>query len=162
MIRKRNKPNGYPLPDRTVIYSRKKHMMPIPEEGKMYHCFDDGKISFSRHYIVSVYEVLEQMAFKKRYSNDFKQWLKETKRCYWLYARSTDKFVVIKDSNAVDHPSQVFVRTKQGGWFSFSRNYFLSGRLDITGKLWDYLVAHIDDYDYSDEEKKTIIEEGTI
>ena len=59
--------NGYPLPQRTVLYSHKKHMQPVPEVGKRYHCFDDGKITFSRHYIIKVTEVLNHNAFKKKY-----------------------------------------------------------------------------------------------
>ena len=55
---KGRKPTIYPLPTRTVLYSRKKYMTPIPEVGKKYHCFDDGKITFSRHFIIQVDEVL--------------------------------------------------------------------------------------------------------
>lgn len=32
----------------------------------------------------------------------------------------------------------------------------------VTGELWDNLIADIDDYDYTDEEKEQIIKEGTI
>ena len=156
--------NMYPLPDRTVLYSKKKYLKPIPQVGKRYHCFDDGKVTFSRHYIVKIKEVLGQMAFKKKYPSLFKTYLEESKDCYWLYSRSTDVFVVSEAEQDRDGyaPIEVFVRTKQGGWFSISDNWLYSGRLDITSELWDYLVKYIDDYDYTEEEKKEIIKEGTI
>jgi hypothetical protein len=159
---KRNRPNRYPLPDKTVLYSRKKHIKPVPQVGMKYHCFDDGKITFSRHYIVKITEVLGQMAFKRKYPEYFKMWLEDSKRCYWLYARTTDKFVVTGSLGDANDQIEVFVRTKQGGWFSFSMSFLGSGRLDVTGKLWDNLLSYIDEYDYSDEEKEQIIKEGTI
>lgn len=147
----------YPLPEKTVLYSRKKRLESIPKVGKKYHCFDDGKITFSRHYVIEVLEVLGQMSFKKKYPELFRRWLIESKDHYWLFSRSTDKYVVSNTS-----PTQVFVRTKQGGWFSFSDNYLYSGELDITGKVWESLVSQINDFNYSEEEKKEIVKEGTI
>jgi hypothetical protein len=55
----------------------------------------------------------------------------------------------------------VFVRTKDGGWFSIGE-WFNSGELDVTGKVWEYLVEHIDDFTYSQEDKERIIRENTI
>lgn len=162
MRHKFNKPNGYPLPERTVLYSHKKHVEPIPQIGKKYHCFDDGKITFSRHYIIEVVDVLGHMSFKKKYPKEFEIWLEESKSCYWLYARSTDKFVIAKTIDEPDSPTQVFVRTKQGGWFSFSSSFLYCGDLDINGKIWDSLVANIDDFDFTQEDKERIIKEGTI
>lgn len=155
----RRKKNKYPLPDKTVLYSRKKHIDPIPEIGKKYHCFDDGKITFSRHYIVKIDEVLNYMKFKKKYPNEFKQYCETAKDHYWLYSRQTDKFIITYKGE--NDELGVFVRTKQGGWFSIG-NYFNSGELDVTGKLWENLVANIDNYDYTQEEKETIIKEGTL
>jgi len=153
------KPNGYPLPTRTVLYSRKKHIQPIPEVGKRYHCFDDGKITFSRHYIVEVSRVIGYMEFKRDYPELFKSYLEESKRCYWLYSRRSDKFVICDEGE--DGNPEVFVRTKQGGWFSIG-DFFNSGRLDVTGRLWENLLKWIDDFDYTEEEKEEIIREGTI
>lgn len=159
---KNKKPNGYPLPQRTVLYSRKKTLRPIPEIGKKYHCFDDGKITFSRHYIIEVIEVLGQMTFKRKYPKLFKVWIDESKYCYWLYSRSTDKFVVAKDITESASPIQVFVRTKQGGWFSISESPLYCGILDITGDLWNNLVKNIDDFSYTEEEKERLIRDNAI
>ena len=156
---KHNRDNGYPLPSRTVLYSRKKHMQPVPEVGRRYHCFDDGKITLSRHYIVRIDEVLNHMAFKRKYPELFQRYIKTAKGHYWLYSRRTDKFVVTHDGE--NHELGVFVRTKQGGWFSIG-DWFNSGTLDVTGRLWDRIVANIDDFDMSDEEKAIFIQENSI
>ena len=130
---KHNKENGYPLPERTVLYSHKKHLKPIPQVGKRYHCFDDGKITFSRHYIVKVSEVLGHMAFKKKYPELFNIWREQSKDHYWLYSRSSDKFVITKNDDS--EYTEVFVRTKQGGWFSFSESFLCGGKLDVTSEV---------------------------
>lgn len=154
------KKNKYPLPTRTVLYSHKKHMKPIPEVGKKYHCFDDGKITFSRHYIIKVDEVLGYMEFKRKYPEQFKLYMKESKNCYWLYSRSSDKFVITHEGE--NNEFGVFVRTKQGGWFGIGPGWYNSGKLDVTGKLWDNLVSRIDDFNYTNEEKMQILKENII
>ena len=151
--------NMYPLPDRTVLYSRKKHLKPVPEVGKRYHCFDDGKIKFSRHFIIKVDEVLGFIQFKKKYPALFKQYIEEAKRCYWLYSTHSDKFVITYRGD--NDELGVYVRTKQGGWFG-AGNWWNSATLDVTGELWDDLIADIDNYDYTEEEKKKFIEENTL
>lgn len=146
--------NKYPLPDRTVIYSRKKDMEPIPEVGKKYHCFDDGKITFSRHYMIQVDEVLGYMAFKKKYPEWFQRYIEEARESYWLFSRSSDKFIITH--NGENDELGVFVRTKQGGWFGIGP-WWNEGRLDVTSELWDYLILNIDMFNYSEKEKKRIL-----
>ena len=137
MRKLRNKKNIYPLPRRTVVYSHKKNIQPIPIVGKKYHCFDDGKITFSRHYIVEVSEVLGHNAFKRKYPKEFKKYLEVSKGHYWLYSRSTDYFVVCEHGE--DDKMGVFVRTKQGGWFGIG-DWYNCGELDVKGNLWKNLV----------------------
>lgn len=151
--------NKYPLPTRTVLYSHKKHMKPIPEVGKKYHCFDDGKITFSRHFIIEVNEVLGHQQFKKRYPEQFNLYREAVKRCYWLYSTHSDKFVITYKGE--DKGLGVYVRTKQGGWFGIG-DFWDSATLDVTGEIWDDLVKNIDDFAYSQEEKETLIKENTI
>lgn len=153
------KKHRYPLPERTVLYSHKKHIKPVPEVGKKYHCFDDGKITFSRHFIIKVDEVLGHQQFKKKYYEHFLKYRKAVKRCYWLYSTHSDKFIITH--NGENEEIGVYVRTKQGGWFGCG-DFWNSARLDVTGKIWESLVAHIDDFDYSEEEKQEILKEGTI
>ena len=151
--------NKYPLPTRTVLYSHKKHMKPIPEVGKKYHCFDDGKITFSRHFIIEVNEVLGHQQFKKRYPEQFKLYREAVKRCYWLYSTHSDKFVITYKGE--DKGLGVYVRTKQGGWFGIG-DFWDSATLDVTGEIWDDLVKNIDDFNYSQEEKEKLIKENII
>lgn len=153
------KKNKYPLPNRTVLYSHKKHLKPIPEVGKKYHCFDDGKISFSRHFIIQVDEVLGHMAFKKKYPKEFERYVEEVKQCYWLYSTHSDKFIITY--NGENDELGVYVRTKQGGWFGIGP-YWNSATLDVTGEIWNNLIEDIDDFGYSEEEKKKLIEENII
>ena len=149
----------YPLPEKTVIYNHKKYLKPIPEVGKKYHCFDDGKITFSRHFIIQVDEVLGHMAFKKKYPELFKQYREMVKQSYWLFSTHSDKFIITH--NGENTELGVYVRTKQGGWFGIGA-WWNSATLDVTGKLWENLVANIDNFDYTEEEKKQLIEENTI
>ena len=158
-INKFRKDNGYPLPTRTVLYSHKKHMEKVPEAGKKYHCFDDGKITFSRHYIIKVDEVLNHMEFKRKYPKQFEKYCYQNKQHYWLYSRSSDKFIITY--NGENDELGVYVRTKQGGWFGIG-DLWNSGLLDVSGKIWNGLVSRMDDFDYSDEEKEEILKENTI
>jgi len=141
---------------RTVLYNHKKHMQPIPEVGKKYHCFDDGKITFSRHFVVQVDEVLGHMAFKKKYPELFEQYRNCVKISYWLYSTHSDKFIITHRGE--NDKLGVYVRTKQGGWFG-AGNWWNSATLDATGELWKDLVANIDNFDYTEEEKKKLIEQ---
>lgn len=149
----------YPLPERTVLYSHKKHLKPIPEVGKKYHCFDDGKITFSRHFIIQVDEVLGHQAFKRKYPKEFEKYREAVRGHYWLYSTHSDKFIITHKGE--NDKLGVYVRTKQGGWFGIGE-WFNSATLDVTGKLWDNLVKDIDLYDYTEEEKKQLISENTI
>ena len=148
----------YPLPERTVHYSKKKHLEPIPEAGKKYHCFDDGKITVSRHYLVEVLEVLGHQKFKKKYPKYFKRYIKTAKDHYWLYSRRTDKFIVCQGEN---NELGVFVRTKQGGWFGIG-DWWNSGVLDVSGKLWNSLIANLNLFELTEEEKEEFLKENTI
>lgn len=161
MKRNRRKKKQQYNVDRTFIFlnDRKYRPKPIPEVGKRYHCFDDGKITFSRHFIIKVDEVLGFMQFKKKYPEMVKRYLEAVTSCYWLYTKSSDKFVItFKGEN---DELGVYVRTKDGGWFGIG-DWWNSARLDVTGQIWESLIQDIDLFDYSEEEKKQLIEEGNI
>ena len=146
--------------ERTISLRKHKYRpLPVPEAGKRYHCFNDGKITFSRHYIIEVYEVLDFMQFKRKYPEMVKKYIDATKGHYWLYIRRTDKFVVAFEGE--NNECVVYIRTKDGSWFSIS-GWLNSAELDVTGKLWDNLVKHIDNFNYTTEQKKQLIEEGKI
>lgn len=149
----------YPLPSKSVLYSRKKKILPIPEVGKKYHCFDDGKITFSRHFIIKVDEVLGHQQFRKKYPEKFEEYRNAVKNSYWLYSTHSDKFIITHHGE--NNKLGVYVRTKRGGWFGIG-SWFDCGELDVSGKLWENLVANIDNFDYSNAEKERLIKENTI
>ena len=154
------KKNRYPLPERTVLYSNKKYIQPVPEVGKKYHCFDDGKVTFSRHFIIQVDEVLGHQQFKKKYPTYFKVYRAVVKNCYWLYSTHSDKFVITYKGE--NDEFGVYVRTKQGGWFGIG-GYWNSARLDSSGIIWDTLVSEARKESGIDKkELERIIKENTL
>jgi len=136
-------------------------LKPIPEIGKQYHFFDDGKISFSRHSIATVVEILTIEQAKHRTFNiwdrdiiDAKEniykaechskslydlWKEEVVRCYWLFAPETDVFLCCAIPE-YDECLIYFARTKYGEWFSLDiQSSWQGGRLDITGESYEDL-----------------------
>ena len=107
----------------------------LPEIGKTYNCFDDGKISKSRMYKVTITEIIP---FDKADDELLELW-KEVLSIYWLFEK-TDCFIKFKSTEFKDKPNGVFARTKNGGWFGLG-NYWNKGLLDIDGSLTDSLLT---------------------
>ena len=105
-------------------------LQPVPEVGKEYNAFDDGKIRPSRLEHVKIVEVIP---FDKADEVLLNTWKQEVEECYWLYAEETDYFV---KANCVqpDTGAQWFVRTEDGGWFSLG---WWGSRLDADGSLYE-------------------------
>jgi hypothetical protein len=103
-------------------------MKKIPEIGKTYNCFDDGKISHSRLYTVDVVDVIP---FNNIDEDTLNEWKEQIKQCDFLFAKETDYF--IKTENG-EEGNATFVRTLNGGWFSLGQ-FMNSGRLDVDGEL---------------------------
>lgn len=108
----------------------------LPEIGKIYNCFDDGKINKTRLYTVQISEIIP---FDKIDDKTLKKWKEQVNKCYWLYADATDYF--IKTIN-VEGEDEIFVRTKNIGWFSIG-DFMYSGRLDIDGSLTQSLTIQL-------------------
>lgn len=120
-----------------------KTLQPVPEVGKEYHIFDDGKISPGRHYIAKVVEIIPSEDAKD-ITGLLEIWKREKSECNWLFAESTDYFVRAK-SDSYDLNSLYFVRTKDGGWFSIDYpSCWMGARLDIDGKLYKEMRAIYD------------------
>ena len=102
----------------------------LPEIGKTYNCFDDGKISKSRMYQVTITEIIP---FEKADNELLQLWKEEGLPSYWLFEK-TDYFIKFTSNEFKDEPNGVFARTKNGGWFGLG-NFWNSGRLDIDGSL---------------------------
>ena len=104
---------------------------PVPEVGKEYHIFDDGKIKPTRHWTCKITELIP---YKECKDNALMSaWAEEVTECYWLYADETDYFVKGEYNDDVAY----FVRTKDGGWFSIG---FFGSRLDIDGSLYAKMI----------------------
>lgn len=107
-------------------------MKQIPEIGKEYNAFDDGKIRPSRLYKVLVKAIIP---FTEIDQKTKELWELEVEQCYWLYNKETDYFI-ITDNYEDEDQIEVFVRTKDGGWFSMGE-FLGGGRLDVDEELFE-------------------------
>lgn len=101
----------------------------LPEIGKTYIYFDDGKIRESRKYNVVIKEIIP---FDKIDEKTLEFWKKKVKDCYWLFSPNTDYF--IKGELDLDEKIEnvVFVKTIDDEWFSLG---WWGGTLDVDGEL---------------------------
>ena len=123
----------------TIINTKPYNLQPVPEVGKEYHIFDDGKIKPSRHYTAKILEVIP---FMECIDNALRStWAEEVTECFWLYADTTDYF--IKATSSFDQHPLYFVRTVDGGWFSLDCSGYWSGAsLDIDGSLYNKMIEN--------------------
>ena len=115
----------------TIINTEPYKLQPVPEVGKEYHIFDDGKIRLSRHDIVRIIDVIP-FEDEDLGTDLLDKWSAEKEECDWLYAQETDYFVRAKCGKDTDH--MYFVRTVDSGWFSLG---FWASRLDTDGSLYE-------------------------
>lgn len=117
----------------TIINTKPYKKQPIPEVGKEYYAFDDGKISPSR---LEVVKIIELIPFAECTDSELKTtWEENVTECYWLYDTETDYFV----KAAYDDETTYFVRTTDGGWFSLG---WFGSRLDIDGSLYEKMKEY--------------------
>lgn len=97
---------------------------PLPQIGRTYNCFDDGKISISRHYLVTITEIIP---FDEIDESTLKLWEK-LKDDHNVYAKETDHFIRFIGEN---NTQGTFVRCRTGSWFGMG---ILSnaGRIDMS------------------------------
>lgn len=121
----------------TVINTKPYNKQPVPEVSKGYHIFDDGKISYGRHHMATIEEIIP---FDEADVALIAAWSNEVRDYYWLYAKETDYFV--RAVSSLDENPLYFVRTTDGGWFSFDYpNVWMSARLDIDGSLYEEMTG---------------------
>ena len=70
-------------------------MKNLPEIGKTYNCFDDGKIRKSRMYQVTITEIIP---FEKADNEILELWKETISSCYWLFDK-TDYFIKFTITN---------------------------------------------------------------
>jgi len=119
-------------------------MKPNIQIGKTYNAFDDGKVKESRRYEVIIKEIIP---FNDIDMDTFKIWNNESKECDWLYAETTDYFIIADNGEEENNGKEVFVRTKDGGWFSMG--FLNSGRLDVDGSLTQRSNEYLKEYEES-------------
>lgn len=123
----------------TVINTTPYNPQPVPEVGKEYHIFDDGKISQSRHFLATIEKVIPFGDVYDPESELYLAWKDNVKEAYWLFAEHTDYFV--KATSDYDKNPLFFVRTTDGGWFSIDYpNCWMGARLDIDSSLYKSMV----------------------
>ena len=122
----------------TILNTTPYKLQPVPEVGKEYHIFDDGKVRLSRHYIAEVQKLIyPDEAYKM--TDLYKAWEEQVRECYWLFAQNTDYFV--EATSSYDANPLYFVRTVDGGWFSIDYpNPWMGARLDIDGSLYNNMM----------------------
>ena len=116
---------------------------PLPEIGKRYHFFEDGKSGPSRHYIIEVtnivpFETVTDVELLDAYKV-------EVEECDFLYSPKTDYFVYgrkVLPNNTLDMDDEfIFIRTYYGGWFSFGR-WFIDGQLDVDNSKYNEIIEY--------------------
>ena len=140
----------------------------LPEVGKYYHFWDDGKTSPSRHYICRV-ESIKTLDEAKNIKVDVPRWDHVTSCSYfekdslynvwenqvaghdWLFAEDTDYLVEVSCPKYDKH-NLWFVRTKNGGWFSMDvQSSWQGGELDIDGSIYESILEYAKEWGYNDE-----------
>ena len=114
---------------------------PIPKVNQTCMFFDDGKISYSRMYQATVKQV---MVYDDAPDKVKKAFERESKTHDWIWNKTTD-YIIACDIKDYDKNLIWFARTVDGGWFSMDVDKsWQGGRLDIDGKLEDYLISLFD------------------
>lgn len=143
-----------------------KDLKPIPEVGKYYHFWDDGKLSPGRHYICRCERIITPEEAKSimievpnEYINDvmdtislYEHWHDDEMPNHdWLFETETDYFIECSCPE-YDKYNLLFVRTKNGGWFSMDiQNGWQAGRLDVDSEIYNEIIQDCIDngYDYT-------------
>ena len=108
----------------------------LPEIGKIYNFYDDGKITYSRQYRCKIINVIPY----DNVSNKIKEQYKTLASHYnWIFSPHTDYFIIGKVEDDIIE-DQVFMRTLKGDWFSNAislntKDFDIIDRGDVGGIL---------------------------
>lgn len=126
--------------------AKKPEPVPEPEVGKIYHGFDDGKITLSR---LVDWKIVKRIDLDNDKVSKYLLTLiqKEIKKYYWLYDA---KQTIIYRAYAVDEKGKYdkhigycyYLRTEDGRWFG--ANSFWACELDVDNRWYDLLIAEDD------------------
>lgn len=124
---------------------RDKHFkkQPVPEVGKRYWFFDDGKISMSRLYQAICKGVMEFKDVPDKVKDAI---IFEINHYDWIFNSDSNEDKVIRCSIKDYYENDIwFIRAKDGGWFSVNvDNNLEGGRLDVDGHFIDILNSYND------------------
>lgn len=87
----------------------------LPEIGKTYSAYDDGKIRPSREFSVTISRIIPHESAEPEI---IEKWKKEIETIHWLFSDTTDYF--IEDT---DH--DIYARTNRGEWYGITINALL-------------------------------------
>ena len=106
----------------------------MPEIGKTYAFFDDGKTGFSRRYKATILDIIPSNVVEELDPELFAGWKENFEAADFLYAPITDFFIKCSIPK-YDDCFVYFVRDTNDGWFSidFPHNW-MSGLLDVDGE----------------------------
>ena len=132
----------------------------LPEVGKRYHFFEDGKSGPSRHFII---EITNIVPFEDITDGELLDaYDAEVEECDFLYAPETDYFIYgrkVLEDNTLDEEDFIFIRTNYGGWFSFG-HWFEDGQLDVDNSKYNAIAEYWEqdgrDYDEASQTKGLI------
>ena len=132
----------------------------LPEVGKRYHFFEDGKSGPSRHFIIEVTNIIP---FENITDGELLDaYDAEVEECDFLYAPETDYFIYgrkVLEDNTLDEEDFIFIRTDYGGWFSFG-HLFDDGLLDVDSSKYSAIAEYWEqdgrDYDEASQTKGLI------
>ena len=120
--------------------------VPEPEVGKIYHGFDDGKITLSR---LVDWKIVKRIDLDNDKVSKYLLRLiqKEIKKYYWLF---DTKQTIIYRAYAIDEKGKYdkhigycyYLRTEDGRWFG--ANSFWACELDVDNRWYDLLIAEDD------------------
>lgn len=134
---------------------------PLPEIGKRYHFFEDGKSGPGRHYIIEITNIIPFESITDGELLD--AYNAEVEECDFLYAPETDYFIYgrkVLPNNTLDTEDEfIFIRTYYDGWFSFG-HLFEDGQLDVDSSKYNEIVEYWKqgnrDYDEASQTKGLI------
>ena len=108
----------------------------LPEIGKIYKFYDDGKITYSRQYRCKIINVIPYDNISDKIKEQYKTLVNHYN---WIFSPHTDYFIIGKVEDDIIE-DQVFMRTLKGDWFSNAislntKDFDIIDRGDVGGIL---------------------------
>ena len=108
----------------------------LPEIGKTYKFYDDGKITYSRQYRCKIINVIPYDNVSDKIKEQYRTLVNHYN---WIFSLHTDYFIIGKVEEDIIE-NQVFIRTLKGNWFSNAislntKDFDIIDRGDVGGIL---------------------------